>query len=468
MYMPDMFETMWNLLVLLTTANFPDIMIPVYSKNRLTCLFFIFFLCFGVFFLLNVILAIIYNSFRHSEEQFKEQLQKTHRRKLSQAYQIIQECSSEEDGLEYEVCQSVMQELNHFKNIPYIAPNSMELVFDKLNISSSGAVSKKEFMKLFQVLKKVRSEFSSEQENKSYAPPSKIEKLVRHKYFDPAVDVLLCCNAVLACIESWPSITGGIWLDDSDTVSLPLLSHLEMLFSIIYTMEMLLKLYGLGRKQYWDSIKNRFDGIITVLCLLSDLYLLLPQEATPSLKIGFEKGSHGQTGNQVVQILLLLRLLRITRLFFHVEQFRIICVTALKLIPAAKNIFLIMFCTMYFFTILGNQLFGGKIYAGNPLLANSTFEISNYHPNNFNDYFSGFVTLFELLVVNNWFVLAEGFVLVTETKWARLYFVAFYVIGNIVLLNLVIAVTIDAFLGEYAKNHSNPLPSPSKDKKEES
>ena len=39
------------------------------------------------------------------------------------------------------------------------------------------------------------------------------------------------------------------------------------------------------------------------------------------------------------------------------------------------------------------------------------FDCADY-ANNFNDMFSGFVTLFELLVVNNWFEIVDGFVMV--------------------------------------------------------
>ena len=34
---------------------------------------------------------------------------------------------------------------------------------------------------------------------------------------------------------------------------------------------------------------------------------------------------------------------------------------------------------------------------------------ANYYANNFNDLASGLVVCFELLVVNNWFIICEGF-----------------------------------------------------------
>ena len=45
-----------------------------------------------------------------------------------------------------------------------------------------------------------------------------------------------------------------------------------------------------------------------------------------------------------------------------------------------------------------------------------------------NDMMGGMVLLFELLIVNNWFVLVDGFTSVSPFgNWARIYFVFFYV-----------------------------------------
>lgn len=61
------FPTIWqgalSLLILITTANFPDIMMPAYSENGLFSLFFISFLLFGFYFVMNLILATIYDKY---------------------------------------------------------------------------------------------------------------------------------------------------------------------------------------------------------------------------------------------------------------------------------------------------------------------------------------------------------------------------------------------------------------------
>ena len=50
------------------TANFPDVMLPAYNANRLSCLFFIFYLIFGLYFIQNLLLATIFNNYKQRIE----------------------------------------------------------------------------------------------------------------------------------------------------------------------------------------------------------------------------------------------------------------------------------------------------------------------------------------------------------------------------------------------------------------
>ena len=56
---PDFEAGAWQLYILATTSNFPDIMMRAYASNRLTFLFFGSFLVVCLWFLLNVVLAVL-------------------------------------------------------------------------------------------------------------------------------------------------------------------------------------------------------------------------------------------------------------------------------------------------------------------------------------------------------------------------------------------------------------------------
>ena len=71
---------------------------------------------------------------------------------------------------------------------------------------------------------------------------------------------------------------------------------------------------------------------------------------------------------------------------------------------------------------------------------------SLYYLNNFNDLLSSYLTLFSLLVVNNWQMTVNTCTAVLSHNTVyRLYFYLFYYVSVIVGMNLVIAYAIDMY-----------------------
>ena len=65
---------------------------------------------------------------------------------------------------------------------------------------------------------------------------------------------------------------------------------------------------------------------------------------------------------------------------------------------------------------------------------------------NFNCLMSSFVTLFALMVVNNWQFICLMFEVVTGFTWpVRLYFMLFYYLGVLIGYNVLIAFAIDIY-----------------------
>ena len=63
-YMQGIRDTNFELLILMTTANFPDVMLPAYNVHWTRTLFFIIFITLGLYFWLNLILASVFNIFK--------------------------------------------------------------------------------------------------------------------------------------------------------------------------------------------------------------------------------------------------------------------------------------------------------------------------------------------------------------------------------------------------------------------
>ena len=102
----------------------------------------------------------------------------------------------------------------------------------------------------------------------------------------------------------------------------------------------------------------------------------------------------------------------------------------------------------YSWVILGMELWGGEIYEGNPLLEGTAFALSNYYANNFNNFVFAYVTCFELMVVNNWQVIASGYVALSGT-YAWFFFLSFNLWVVIIVVGWVVACIIESFQVHY-------------------
>ena len=138
---------------------------------------------------------------------------------------------------------------------------------------------------------------------------------------------------------------------------------------------------------------------------------------------------------------------RTLRLVVLVHRFNEIFATFVDLLPAVSTLFGMMWTVFSVFASVGMMLFGGKIRYSSNALNGTEFAKSNYYANNFNDFTSSLITLFELLVVNNWQVLMDGFVHVTYPSY-RWFFILFWSIAVIVILNLVVAFILEAFFSK--------------------
>ena len=61
-------ETFWSLIILITTSNYPDVMLYAYNTSTWYTLYFVVFILFGVFFLMNVLLGVIFDNYKRHVE----------------------------------------------------------------------------------------------------------------------------------------------------------------------------------------------------------------------------------------------------------------------------------------------------------------------------------------------------------------------------------------------------------------
>ena len=88
----------------MTTVIYPDVMMAGYNENRFVALYFITFMMFTFFFLLNVILAIVANGYNSSNDARENDINETRTNYTKTAFDLI----TKRTGLDYVSRDQVM------------------------------------------------------------------------------------------------------------------------------------------------------------------------------------------------------------------------------------------------------------------------------------------------------------------------------------------------------------------------
>ena len=316
----------------------------------------------------------------------------------------------------------VYQELRHYRELLEPAALDTALFFGALDRSGDGWIDADEFTAVCELLQAGFQRAPRRTWFESLAPSlaasgcwRRTRELLLSGSFDGGIDALLLMTGAALVLEGEQFLYSGA-PEDFDSRPNSLWNVLELAFAAAFALEMALKLAALGWSKYMGSLKNTFDALVTVASCVVATIVYVPNAFNDS---------------RLIRLVLLTRLLRLLRLLHWSVHVRSVSVTFLYAWPQAVKLGKMLFCMHYAFGALGVFCFGGLINTDSQraefaLLQASSFGKANYYPNNYNDLASGFVTCFELLIVNNWFILCDGIVAASGTKWSRAFFVAFY------------------------------------------
>ncbi|KAJ1284774.1 hypothetical protein BS78_03G230800 [Paspalum vaginatum] len=425
--------TLYQMFVLFTTSNNPDVWVPAYKSSRWYALFIVIYVLLGVYFLTNLILAVIYDSFKEQLAKQLAQADSIRKSILQKAFDLID--TNGQGYLNKEQCISLLDELNKYRSLPKTSREDFELIFAELDRSGDFKVTSEEFADLCNT---IAIKFQKE------PPPSYLEKypsfyhspqcerlksFVQSRLFEYVVVFVLLVNLIAVIIETT--------LDIENSSSQKVWQEVEFVFGWIYVVEMALKIFSLGFGAYWMEGQNKFDFVITWTIFIGETLTFAFPSTLPFLSNG-----------EWIRYLLLGRMLRLTRILLQVQRFRAFVATFFTLISSLLPYLGIVFCILCVYCSIGLQIFGGIVYAGNPKLEETDLFGNDYLLFNFNDYPSGMVTLFNLLVMGNWQVWMESYMHLTGSSWSLLYFVSFYLISVLLLLNLIVAFVLEAFFAE--------------------
>uniref|UniRef100_A0A665U762 Two pore calcium channel protein 1-like n=1 Tax=Echeneis naucrates TaxID=173247 RepID=A0A665U762_ECHNA len=434
-YFTHYLEIVFDLYVLVTTANSPDVMMPAYNASFVFAIFFIVYILINTYIFMSVFLAVVYNNYKKYLKEEVRQLVRAKRHKMVRAFAVLQEVR-EEGG------EPVVTQANWNQVVRLVRPNidnaHRELLWSVCDDKNQGKAAFVQLADLLNIevitLKSRPHPFHSLCPALYLSAPSRLlSRMVHHRAFVIVYDIIILVNAIF------------IGLDEEN----PMIANSEWVFLALYLLEILLKLYVFEPRTFFSrhSFWNWFDIIIVVSALIATII-------NSAVKI---------CDRQILDIVFILRVLRLIRVVDSIERFRAIINTLIRIGPAILTFGQLIVVVYYVFAMVGMELFKGKVkfyeedstdpakaYCGNPLLRGTAFAQLNYCKNNFNNVVSSFILLVELTVVNQ----CSGFATVTHVS-ARIFFFIFHILVVIVIINIFVAFVLEAFFVEYSVDKSD-------------
>nr|XP_043884115.1 voltage-dependent T-type calcium channel subunit alpha-1I-like [Solea senegalensis] len=243
----------------------------------------------------------------------------------------------------------------------------------------------------------------------------KLWSIVESKYFNRGIMIAILIN----------TISMGIEHHEQPEELTNVLEICNIVFTSMFSLEMILKLTAFGSFSYLRNPYNVFDGVIVIISVCEI--------------VGQSDGG--------LSVLRTFRLLRVLKLVRFMPALRRQLVVLMKTMDNVATFCMLLMLFIFIFSILGMHIFGCKF--------SLKTETGDTVPDrkNFDSLLWAIVTVFQILTQEDWnVVLYNG--MAATSPFAALYFVALMTFGNYVLFNLLVAILVEGFQAEGDANRS--------------
>ncbi|NWY41886.1 SCN5A protein, partial [Sylvia atricapilla] len=244
----------------------------------------------------------------------------------------------------------------------------------------------------------------------------KVSAFIKDPFFDLTITVCIVMNTLFMALEH----------NNMSSAFKFTLKIGNLVFTGIFTAEMILKIIALDPYYYFQQPWNIFDSVIVTLSLV--------ELGFPRRRSGKEKGKGG-----TLSVLRSFRLLRVFKLAKSWPTLNTLIKIICNSLGALSNLTLVLAIIIFIFAIVGVQLFG-RNYAHNCTKLSKGCGV-RWH---MKDFFHSFLVVFRILC-GEWIETMWDCMVVAEPSLCLVVFLLVMVIGNLVVLNLFIALLLSSF-----------------------
>uniref|UniRef100_A0A8C6WIV4 Voltage-dependent L-type calcium channel subunit alpha n=1 Tax=Neogobius melanostomus TaxID=47308 RepID=A0A8C6WIV4_9GOBI len=272
---------------------------------------------------------------------------------------------------------------------------------------------------------------------KIYIPknPSQLKfwRIINSSQFEYCMFVLILGNTLTLAVQHY----------EQSKLFTSIMDILNMIFTVVFTVEMIIKLLALRAHHYFIDPWNSFDALIVVGSVL-DI-------AVSELRGGHHEGK-GESGKVSITFFRLFRVLRLVKLLSKGEGIRTLLWTFVKSLQALPYVGLLIAMIFFIYAVIGMQTFG-KVAVDDDTEINRNC--------NFQTFFMAVLVLFRCATGEQWqeIMLAAlpgrrcdpqsdfepGEEYSCGSNLSYIYFISFFMLCAYLIINLFIAVIMDNF-----------------------
>lgn len=239
---------------------------------------------------------------------------------------------------------------------------------------------------------------------------NKIYQFTINQYFDTFIIMCVIANTITLCLDGLTSTK------EQQNI----IEQVQTSFAIMFLIEMILKVISLGVGGYMSDKFNVFDGLLVTISMV---------------ELSSQSDSKGLNAFRMLKIL---RVLRMTRLIRSLKYMRIIINVLSGTISSAIYILLLLSLIIYMYSVLGMYIYKKQL--------NRTNGKDMPYRQNFENFENAFLTIFQMLTVENWNnILTACMVSDVNKSITLIYLLSCQIILSYILHNLFQAILLQGF-----------------------
>ncbi|KAL5256035.1 hypothetical protein ACHWQZ_G011297 [Mnemiopsis leidyi] len=420
-----------RLMVHLSTENYPDFILPAFKRLNTSAVYFILFMFIGMFLLMSVLLAVIVEFWLTYLKKTNDNEKRKERLGITKAFAWI------DVERNYFIDEESWNQLILLLKKDFTKTQS-QFMFDMLDWEDKGYLDVLDFLNITEALTlhyNVRNMATSIENSRYGALARKIlgfkcvfncAGLIKKKTLDIAKIafsiVVLHTFLALICLPSRPLNI----VNDLARVSLRAINSFLLFVLVI---EQALRLLSKGFYSYLQNLTNRWE-IVTVTAAFVSMI---------AFWITFFLTEGGTQNDTMITVMNIFRMVWELLIILRPSISGAIIIFFYKVINVLAELFFFIIIIVYVFMVIGLELFA--------IHSNASEE--NYYQ----QYGCGIgfvtptcasMTMWQQITTSNWHDIMNS-VAQASGFWAYAYFCIFYIVINLVLLDLTIAMTIEMY-----------------------